>query len=192
MRDTKLIHSLLIASAVLLLVAIGSSPMLGGTPVDPSTLNPPPPARFNPVCQKDGSQTICTVQFSDPPFAGGSGIICGTGASAYEVFQFSNRSVQGKRYYDQDGNLTRRLFHEVDDGTLSNPTSHKAVSFSIRGTTRHELSTPGDINSGMQFLTGPLRVYQPQGGTILIETGRTVAAGDGTFIRESGPHPIQD
>ena len=53
--------------------------------VDPSTLNPPPPPQFNPVCEKVGGGTICTVQFSDPPFAGGSGVFCGSGAGSYEV-----------------------------------------------------------------------------------------------------------
>jgi hypothetical protein len=139
-----------------------------------------------------GNGTICTVQFSDPPFAGGSGVICGTGANTYEVFQFQNRSVQGKRYYDQNGNLTRRHFHEVDTGTLTNPLTHIAVSFSGRGTTLHDLSIPGDITSGTQILTGSFRVYRPHGGTVIIEVGRTVNAGDGTFLRESGPHPFQD
>ena len=97
-----------------------------------------------------------------------------------------------RRYYDESGNLTRRLFHEVDSGTLSNPINHKAVSFSARGKTRHDLSTPGDINSGTSVLTGEFRVYPVQGGTVLIEVGRTVNLADGTFVRESGPHPFQD
>src|SRR3989442_1246551 len=161
--------------------------VFAGESVDPSTLKPPPPPQFNPVCEKDGNQTICTVQFSDPPFAGGSGVICGTGPNSYEVFQFQNRSVQGRRYYDQNGNLTRRHFHEVDTGTFTNPITHTAVSFSGRGTTLHDLSIPGDITSGTQVLTGSFRVYRPQGGTVIFEAGRTVAAGDGSFIRESGP-----
>ena len=119
-------------------------------------------------------------------------MICGTGANTYEVFQFQNRSVQGKRDYDQNGNLTRRLFHEVDTGTLTNPVTHTAVSFSARGTTRHDLAIPGDITSGTQVLTGSFRVYRPHGGTVIIEAGRTVNSGDGTFLRESGPHPFQD
>jgi len=83
-------------------------------PVDPSTLNPPP--RADTICERVGNGIICDVQFSDPPFAGGSGVICGTGANAYEVFQFLNRSVRGKRYYDQNGNLLRRHFREVLSG----------------------------------------------------------------------------
>src|SRR5205823_4605860 len=79
--------------------------------------------------------------------------------NAYEAFQFQNRSVVGHRYYDQNGNLTRRHFHEVDTGTLTNPTNHVSVFFTGRGTTLHDLSVPGDITSGTQILTGNFRVY---------------------------------
>jgi hypothetical protein len=160
--------------------------------VDPSTLNPPPSPQLNPVCEKVGDGTICTVQFSDPPFAGGSGIFCGSGANSYEVYLFQSRSVIGKRFYDQNGNLTRRHFHEVDTGTLSNPVSHKALSFSARATTLHDLSTPGDVTSGTQVITGVGRYYLPQGGVVILEAGRTINSGTGDFIRESGPHPLQD
>ena len=160
--------------------------------VDPSTLNPPPPPEFNPVCKRVGAGTICTVQFSDPPFAGGSGAVCGTGADAYEVYQFQNRSVTGERYYDQNGNLTRRHFHEVDTGTFSNPLTHTAVSFSQRGNTLHDLAIPGDITSGTIILTGSIRLYRPHSGTVILETGRNVNSGTGDFIRESGQHPFTD
>src|ERR1700746_2891644 len=89
--------------------------------VDPSTLNPPPPPAINPICEKSGFGTLCTVNFSDPPFAGDSGLACGSGANMFEVFQFSTRSVQGRRYYDQSGNLLKRHFREYLAGTLTNP-----------------------------------------------------------------------
>jgi len=187
MNHIRLTHLFVLSLLVCVLL---SQAAFGGQPVDPSTLNPPPPPEFNAVCEKTGNQTICTVQFSDPPFAGGSGVICGTGPSTYEVFQFQNRSVIGHRYYDQNGNLTRRHFHEVDTGTFSNPINNKAVSFSGRGTTMHDLSTSGDISSGTQTSTGSFRVYQPNGGTVIFEAGRTVSSGTGEIIRESGPHPF--
>jgi hypothetical protein len=167
--------------------------LFAGQRVDPSTLNPPPPPRFNPVCEKDGSQTICTVEFSDPPFAGGSGVICGTGATAYEVFQFQARSVIGKRYYDQNGNLTRRHFREILSGTFSNPLTHSAVSFDGRDTVLHDLAIPGDSSTGTAMVTGSFRVYLAQGGTVLFEAGRTIESADGSaLLTESGPHPFAD
>ena len=178
---------------VVLTLLISSAPrtLFAQHAVDPATLNPPPPPQFNPVCKSVGAGTICTVQFSEAPFAGGSGIICGTGAGTYEVFQTQNRSVEGHRYYDQNGDLTRRLFHEVDTGTYSNPISHVSVSFSARLTTLHDLSIPGDINSGTQAITGPWRVFLPRGGVVVIEVGRLILSGDGNVVlSESGPHPF--
>lgn len=176
------------------LLSVLSIPQLlsAGEPVDPSTLNPPP----NPlttVCEKDGNQTICTLQFSDPPFAGGSGVICGTGPTAYEVFQFQNRSVIGKRYYDQNGNLTRRHFRETLSGTFSNPLTHAAVSFDGKDTVLHDLTIPGDVSTGTAIVTGSFHVYLPHGGIVLFEAGRTIEAADGSaLLRESGAHPFAD
>jgi len=163
-----------------------------GVTVDPSTLNPPPPSEFNPVCERVGSGTICTVNFSDPPFAGGSGLVCGSGANAYEIFQFQNRTVQGHRYYDQNGNLTRRHFREVVDGTLTNPLNHKALSYSGGLTRVHDLAVPGDIASGTESFTGSVRTYLPEGGTVLLEAGRLIQTEDGTLLSEKGPHPLLD
>jgi hypothetical protein len=173
--------------------ALSPKSVFAGQPVDPSTLNPPPAPHLNPVCSKVGSGTICDIHFTDDPFAGGSGVICGSGPSAFEVLQFETRSGQGKRYYDQDGNLTRRHFREILTGTYSNPVSHAAVSFSGGDTQRHDLATPGDVNSGAVFVTGSFRIYLPHGGTVLLEAGRTVEAADGSaIISESGPHPLVD
>jgi hypothetical protein len=190
MKHAQFVRLVFLGLAIISVVAPQS--LSARVSVDPATLNPPPPPEFNPVCESVGNGTICTVQFSDPPFAGGSGAICGSGASAYEVFQFQNRSVQGHRYYDVNGNLTRRHFQEVDTGTFSNPNTHQAVSFSQRATTLHDLATPGDVTSGTLIITGSIRVYIPHGGSVILETGRTVNAGDGALLRESGQHPFTD
>ena len=44
---------------------------------------------------------------------------CGSGANTFEPFQYQSRSVRGKRYYDQNGNLLRRHFRAVHRGHLS-------------------------------------------------------------------------
>jgi len=165
--------------------------LFAGQPVDPSTLNPPPAARTNPICERDGSQTICTLQFTDPPFAGGSGITCGNGANSYEVLEFENKSVVGKRYYDQNGNLTRRHFREILSGTFTNPLNHVAVSFDGNDTQLHDLIIPGDVSTGTIQVTGHFRVFAPNGGTVIFEAGRTIETLDG-FISESGPHPFNE
>lgn len=176
------------------LVPIGRQSLSAGSSVsvDPSTLNPPPPPAFNPVCEKSGFGTLCTVNFSDPPFAGDSGLGCGSGANAFEVFQFSTRSVQGKRYYDQNGNLLRRHFREYLAGTFSNQLSNKAVTFSGSITHDHVLAVPGDINTGTEILTGGVRYHLQNGGIVLVDVGRTILAADGTILNESGQHPFDE
>ena len=182
---------LMVFAALNMLVIVPQSAVFAGESVDPSTLTPPPPPQFNPVCEKVGSGTICTVNFSDPPFAGGSGVICGTGPNAYEVFQFQNRSVQGKRYYDENGNLTRRHFREVLDGTFTNPLTHTSLSFSGGDTHLHDLGVPGDINTGTEATTGSVRIFLRNGGTFPIDIGRILDSDHG-ILSESGQHPFLD
>jgi hypothetical protein len=189
-------RKLLVSLCALALVASLATPFTqrsisADRSVDPSTLNPPPSPQLNPVCERVGGGTICTVQFSDPPFAGGSGVICGSGSNSYEVFQFQNRSVTGKRYYDQNGNLTRRHFQEVLDGTFTNPLNHRAVSFSGTDTHLQNLSVPGDITTGTENITGSFRIYLANGGTVLLEAGRTIETPE-AILSEKGPHPLVD
>ena len=171
-------------------VAASVTAFSSGASVDPSTLNPPPAPTSNPVCKKVGGGTICTVNFSET-FSGGSGVVCGSGGSAYEVFQFQNRTVQGRRYYDENGNLTRRHFQEVLNGTFTNPLNHQAVSFSGSDTHLHNLTIAGDITSGTENVTGSFRIYLPHGGTVLLEAGRTIETPD-ALLSEKGPHPLTD
>ena len=168
----------------------GGSQALASEPVDPSTLNPPVPPELNPVCEKVGNQTICEVQGSDPPFAAGSEVICGSGPSTFEPFQFQNRSVRGKRYYDQDGNLLRRHYREYIDGTLVNPINHKAVAYSGSDTVMNDLAAPGQIDTGTTARTGSVRIFLGQGnGTMALDTGRELDSPQG-ILHESGQHPF--
>jgi len=176
-----------------LVVTLGSSSQAFARDlVDPSTLNPPPPPQFNPVCERVGNQIICTVQFTDPPFAATSDVICGSGASTFVPFDYHTRSVRGKRYYDQNGNLLRRHFREFYDGTVVNPINHKALSYSGSDTIMHNLAVPGQADTGAEALTGSVRIFLGQGnGTMALDTGRLVDSPQG-LLHESGQHPFFD
>jgi hypothetical protein len=163
-----------------------------GHAVDPSTLTPPPPAEFNPVCKSVGGRTICDVVFTDPAVvAEPTGIACGTGSASFEPVVSWTRSVQGKRYYDRNGNLTERHFHDLVVGTYTNPLTGASVPFRQHDTNFHLLAVPGDINTGTEAVTVSVRVAGPHGGTVLIDAGRTVfAESDGTILFEAGQHPF--
>jgi len=120
-------------------------------------------------------------------------VICGSGPNTFEVFQFQERSVRGKRYYDQDGNLVRRHYREYFGGTLMNPINHNVVAYSGSDTHLHDLAVPGQNDTGTEAVTGSVRIFLGQGnGTLAIDTGRSVYTAQGDLLRESGQHPFFD
>jgi len=191
----KPISSAVFTFVFAIIVAQAPEPVFAREPVDPTTLNPPPPPEFNPVCERVGNLIICEVRFSDPTFAGGSGLICGSGAAAFEPFQFQTRSVRGKRYYDENGNLLRRHFQEVFEGTYTNPITHKALAYSGSDTHLHVLAVPGDNATGTEQITGSVKLFlgPGNGGTFAFDTGRVVIdVPTDSPVSESGQHPFLD
>jgi hypothetical protein len=175
---------------VTLLAFAPQATAFAGESVNPATLNPPPPPQFNPTCKAIGAGTICDLAFTDPPIAEGTGIFCGSGANSFEVFFTGTRSVEGKRYYDRDGNLTQRHFRETIVGTFTNPLTGATVSSTQRDTVIHNLAVPGDVNTGTETITGSQQLHLLNGGIVLVDAGRTVLAADGTLLSESGLHPF--
>ncbi len=176
-----------VAVAVLAL----AGPVAARTPVDPNTLNPPPPDFFNATCDRTGNHIQCDLAFSDPDIVDEpSGIVCGS----TELLYSQSRSVVGKRTYDQNGNLTQRHFREQFDGTFTNPDTGRVATWTQHDTVIHNLTVPGDLTTGTIKTSGLLsRVTGPNGGTILTDAGTLVQdAGTGETLRSSGHHPFDD
>jgi len=178
-------------SGVMLVALSLAGPAVAREPVDPSTLNPAPPAEFNPVCFRSGSNIICDVAFSDPDVVDEpSGIVC----DGTELLFSQSRSVVGKRYYDADGNLVTRHFREYFDGTFTNPSNGLVALWTQHDTVIQDLSVPGDTESGTEHVSGlNTRAWLPGGGTILTDAGTTlfdVSADE--VVRVSAHHPFDD
>lgn len=188
-------HASFIRIARLVLVATALTlslvtPVAAKESVDPSTLIPPPPAEFNPVCERLGGGIVCYLAFSDPPVIDEpSELFC----DGDQIFQSWTRSVVGRRIYDADGNLVKRHFREDFVGTFTNPASGVTVDWVTHATNIHVLAVPGDLASGVSSGAGlPIRITAPDGGTVLIDAGRLVFDG-ATGIHEShGPHHFDD
>jgi len=192
-RNLKHVTTGLVVVAAMTVLAPGAhASVFAAQSVDPSTLIPPPPPEFNPVCKAVGAQTICDVTFNDPPvFAEPTGIVCGSGATAFEILDSFNRSVDGKRYYNQDRKLTERHFHDMVVGTFTNSLTGASLPYTQHDTTMHLLAVAGDATTGTEALAVHLRFSTPHGGTVLIDTGRTVLAeSDGTILFDAGQHPF--
>ena len=179
---------LAVTGGLVLTVAL-AAPASARTPVDPSTLNPAPPASFNAVCFRVGSHITCDLAFSDPDIVDEpSGIVC----DGTELLVSQSRAVVGKRTYDADGNLLQRHFRESFYGTFRNPETGRVALWTQHDTVINNLAVPGDIATGTEKVSGlGTRVWLPDGGTILTDAGRSIVdvAAD-EVVKISAHHPF--
>ena len=181
----RVARSVLVAAALTLSLV---APAAAKEPIDPNTLNPPPPAEFNPTCERLGGGIVCDLAFSDPPlFDEPSGIIC----DGTEILFSQTRSVVGKRFYDAEGNLLKRQFREDLAGTYSNPSTGEVIGWETHATNIHVLSVPGDLASGISSGAGSGRWFELDGATILVDAGRLVFGPTG-ILESHGPHHFDD
>jgi len=189
-RIHRVLAALAAASMIGLLVA---SPALARESVDPATLNPPPPDFFNAQCYAGAAGTVCDLAFADPanPIVDEpSGIIC----NGTEILFSQNRFVVGKRFYDANGNLVQRHFREYFEGTLTNPDTGAVIAWSQHDTVLHNLSSPGDVDSGTIRFTGLMsRFYTTSGRTVLVDAGTMLVDNStGEVLQAGGNHPLDD
>ena len=182
-------RSLVALGTIALLALPLAAPALGRESVDPATLNPAPPDFFNAVCERTGVQTICTLAFSDETITDEpSGIFC----DDIEILFSQDRSVVGKRFYDADGNLTRRHFREYMTGSLTNPETGTTIWWDQHDTILHDLSTPGDVDSGTISFSGLIsRFFTSSGQTVLVDSGTTrFDEGADELLHAGNNHPL--
>src|SRR5215216_6681557 len=93
---------LLLGSFITLFAVMTPQSVLASQIVDPSTLNPPPPPQFNPVCKAVGFGTLCTIEFVEIEGPDATDIICDSGNNSFAVVISDTRTVTGRRYYDEN------------------------------------------------------------------------------------------
>ena len=178
---------IVVVAATLVLVA----PVAAREPVDPNTRNPPPDPAFNPVCERLGAGIVCDIAFSDPPLIDEpSDLFC----AGDQILISQDRAVVGKRFYDADGNLLRRHFHEDYVGSFTNPSSGRTVDWVSHSTISHVLAVPGDIASGHASSAGlSISIWGSDGAAVLIDAGHVVVdEATGDILSSAGPHHFDD
>ena len=190
MRRTHTTTSLLLVILSVIALALPAIVAAKET-VDPATLTPPPPpssTRPAIVLESDRLRS----GFTDPVIVDEpSGVVCG----GTELLFSQTRSVVGKRFYSAEGLLLRRHFHDDVSGTWTNPVTGATATFSGGSMTLHDLAVPGDGESGVNQISGSVRIYLPDGGTIIHQdAGRLVfdEGGTGALLSQSGQHPFED
>src|SRR3954447_12973402 len=184
--------SLTIATLGAAALALGWATASHADPPASQTLNPPAPSYY--TCKAVGSGTICDGR---PPLEAwqnvdtadeGSPIACGSGPSAFHVFDSGSDQVTARRVYDGNGNLVRRVLRD-DYGVsaFSNPLTGASVPYGQSDTRTEVLALPGDLGSATLTTTWNIHFHAAGAGApVFVNTGRTVQGPDGTLESRAG------
>ena len=180
-------RALRIRKPVLLPILVGGllalaavSPAMAAPPAA-QDLNPAPPDFY--TCNPVGGGTICRAHTVDQYEREATGIFCG----AVEILDSGIRDVQATRWYDGDGNLTRRfrtfLFR---DAHLTNPATGLTLPYSQHNADTDELAVPGDLGSATLSSSGHLSITAPGFGGVWMDTGHAIVSPEGDLLARSG------
>jgi hypothetical protein len=174
----------MVTAAAIAITATAAAAAPTATPV----LNPPPPA-FE-ACSTTGAGTVCqgTRTLVEDPVD--TGLVCGTGSTAFDIWDQGTALQRVTRRYDVNGNLTERVSHEQwSNSYWSNPANGRTVPYTQNNIFTDRLAIPGDFTSSVQTQTGE-SIYRAGSGTgapVLFGNGRQVYNWDGSdLISASG------
>jgi hypothetical protein len=179
---------LVVAGLVGLLALFAVAPVgFAGQPA-PSTLNQARPQGF--TCNTVGGGTICRdfqVEVEGPL---DTGIVCGSGPGAFDIFdQFVDN--QSRTFtFDENDNLTRFTDHDVICfGQWSNPLTGDVVPYTQHNLETDVFAVPGDFTSDTVTITGENIYRAGTGAPVLLAVGRQVFNFDQSQLLSShGPN----
>lgn len=161
-----------------------------GQPVDPSTLNPPPPSFED--CRTTGNGVICQGSRQFAPYGPDwTPLVCGAGPTAFNIYDASDGPLRqvATRLYDENRNLTRRDVHFETFGEVSNPLAGTAVRYHAADFTKDVLSTPGDESSTTESQIGSMIFTLPHEGAVTVNAGRITYDFNGNLEFASAKDP---
>ena len=175
---------LALAMAALGLVMAGGA-VASAQPPTEVTLNPAPPDSY--TCTPIGNGTRCLLDVTTTGIVEDSGIVCGTGADAFEIVDSASRRVKAERWYDREGNLVKRVRANLfSDSRLTNPVTGVFVTYDQHDIDTDLFAVPGDLGSATTYSNEHLIAIAPGYGTVLVNTGRSVYGSDGSVISQTG------
>ena len=178
-------HVRLMCTLIVLLLALVASAFVAVHAAKAQSLNPPPPS-FE-TCKTVGNGTICQGNRTFSYGPDDTGIVCGSGVNAFDIYDSATNNQDASRSYDQNGNLTRRVIHEnYTFGQFSNPLTGAVVPYTQHDTITDVLATPGDLGSATETNVGE-NIFKPaQGAPVFKYAGRFVIAPDGSIEFQAG------
>jgi hypothetical protein len=142
-------------------------------------------------CQPVGDGTICRTSEVIAAGPEDTGIVCGSGAEAFDIFDQSVHRESRTEWYDENWNLTYRQDHDVYSfGQWSNPTTGVTVPYTQHNVEIDRFPVPGDFTSATITFTGE-NIYRPaKGAPVLLEVGQQVFNFDDELLYTHGPNEI--
>jgi hypothetical protein len=186
----RLIAGAPIVAGTLAAFTLTASPALAGQPVTQNLM--PPPLSFE-TCKTVGNGFICEGARTESYSPTDTGIPCGSGAAAFYILDQGTHNQHAIRYYDTNGNLTRRVIYDQYFSQFSNPLTGAAVPYMQHNTTTDVLAVPGDLTSATETTTGETNFTVPHMGAVLLNAGKVVFnLFDGTLEFSAGPQGFID
>jgi len=179
----------LIASALATFTLASAGPAAAGQPVT-QTLTPPPPSFY--TCKTAGNGFICEETRTESYGPDDTGIACGSGASAFDIFDQGINNQHAIRFYNAAGDLTKRVVYDQYFSQFSNLLTGAAVPYTQHNTITDILAVPGDFTSATETTTGQVNFTVPHVGAVFLNAGKTVFGADGTLEFSAGPQGLVD
>lgn len=166
-------RSILVVATVCGAALAAATGGLAGQPVTQPLYPPPPPWQ---TCKAVGDGTICEGTNVESYGPVDSGIVCGSGASSFDIFDTATDDYSVWKKFDTDGNLVRRVFHDhYTFGQFSNPLNDAIVPYTQTDTRIDVLAVPGDLGSATETTTWQSQYHvQGAGAPVFWNSGRTV------------------
>jgi hypothetical protein len=165
--------------------ALAGGAAYGGQPAT-QELNPPPLSWY--TCYPTGSGTVCHGKMTFEHFGG----FDGTCPQGFVILENGYEEETGHRYYDRDGNLFRRVLHNVYPignplNVFYNSETGKTVPYYADLTETDDFAVPGDFDSITARFTGNLYTATGPGGLLVHDVGVFTFAPDGSILEDRGP-----
>jgi hypothetical protein len=132
------------------------------------------------------ANTVEKAPFTFSYGAEDTGITCGSGAAAFDVYDSATVTRSDKNVFDNDGNFIRTLRHETSVGQLSNPLTGASLDYTAETNMEFVTGTPqGDI----LHIRGEMNVTAPGRGVVLHNSGLLIdiLGPDSEMFIERGP-----
>jgi hypothetical protein len=160
--------------------ALAIAPGAFAAPPAAEELNPPPPDFL--TCKALGAGTICSgssVEVKESELQ--PELVCGSGADAFNIYDQGTIYQRVTRWYNADGDLTRRVIREVwKPAWWSNPLTGETVPYTQNQKLTTVLAVPGDFDSATETMVGENVYTDPvTHRKVLQSTGRVVFGADG-------------